>query len=180
MRVVAGSARGRPLVAPPGRGTRPTSDRVREAIANALHSLGLVEGAEVIDLFAGSGALGIELLSRGAARCTFVERDRAARQAVEQNLATTGLAGRAEVVAADALQWIATGGAGRHFDVALLDPPYAFDDWAALLGALPAGVAVIESDRAPALPAGWRTLRSRRYGGTVVVFAARGGEPHPE
>lgn len=180
MRVVAGSARGRPLVAPPGRETRPTSDRVREAIANALHSLGLIEGAEVLDLFAGSGALGIELLSRGAAHCTFVERDRAACAAIERNLAATGLAARADVVVADALRWLAGGGAGREVDVALLDPPYAFDDWAGLLEALPAHVAVIESDREPALPEGWQTLRSRRYGGTVVVFAARGSEPHPE
>ena len=73
MRVVAGTARGRRLVAPAGRDTRPTSDRVRESIFNALHSLGAVEGATVVDLFAGSGALGIEALSRGAAHCTFVE-----------------------------------------------------------------------------------------------------------
>ena len=99
MRVISGAARGRKLVAPEGPSTRPTPDRVREATFNALGSLGAVVDATVLDLFAGSGALGIEALSRGAAHVTFVDQDRAARPAVEANLTTTGLAAQATVVA---------------------------------------------------------------------------------
>src|SRR5262245_17447264 len=107
MRVIAGTARGRKLVAPVGSGTRPTGDRVREATFNALTSLGALDGAVVLDLFAGSGALGIEALSRGAASCTFVDVDRAARKAVADNLATCGFADRATVVAAPAERHLA-------------------------------------------------------------------------
>src|SRR5262245_42765992 len=91
MRVVAGSLRGRRLVAPTGRDTRPTSDRVREAMFNALASLDLIVGADVIDLFAGSGALGIEALSRGARHCTFLEHARPALAALRVNLTALGL-----------------------------------------------------------------------------------------
>ena len=171
MRVVAGSARGRTLQAPPGRDTRPTADRVREAIFNALGSLGAVEGARVVDLFAGSGALGIEALSRGAAWCTFVERDRAARAAITANLAATGLAARATVVAADVMAWLARG--AGPFDLALADPPYAFDDWPALLALVPADLVVVESDREVDPGPGWAHVRTRRYGGTVVSFVRR-------
>src|SRR5438105_4298652 len=98
MRVVAGTARGIRLVAPPGRDTRPTSDRVREATFNALGSLGAIEDARVVDLFAGTGALGIEALSRGAAHATFVERERAAIDTIERNLAAARLAAVGTVV----------------------------------------------------------------------------------
>ena len=170
MRVVAGSARGRRLTTPAGQGVRPTADRVREATFNALGSLGVVEGATVLDLFAGSGAMGIEALSRGAASATFVDRDPRALAAVRANLEATGLAARAEVVRADAERWLE--GAGR-FDLAVLDPPYATGDraWGQLLGALDAEVAVLESDREVSLPEGWGILRSRSYGGSVVVLA---------
>ena len=170
MRVVAGSARGRRLTTPTGEGTRPTADRVREATFNALGSLGVVEGARVLDLFAGSGAMGIEALSRGAAWATFVDRDPRALAAVRANLDATGLGDRAEVVRAEAGRWL--GGAGR-FDLAVLDPPYATDDatWVALLEGLDAGVAVLESDREVSLPEGWGILRSRSYGGSVVLLA---------
>lgn len=170
MRVVAGSARGRRLTVPAGITTRPTADRVREATFNALGSLGVVEGATVLDLFAGSGAMGIEALSRGAAEATFVDRDPRAVAAVRANLDATGLADRATVVRADAGRWLP--GAGR-FDLVVLDPPYATDDatWAQLLGELDADVAVLESDREVSLPGGWGILRSRSYGDTVVVLA---------
>jgi 16S rRNA (guanine966-N2)-methyltransferase len=173
VRVVAGSARGRRLQAPPGSSTRPTADRVREATFNALGSLDAVTG-EVLDLFAGSGALGIEALSRGADRATFVDSDPRAVAVVRANLEATGLADRASVVRGDALRFLA--GAG-HFDLALLDPPYTFgdDEWAALLGALDADVAVLESDREVPVPAPWEVLRSKRYGGTVVLLAQRVG-----
>ena len=147
---------------------RPTGDRAREAVFSSLESLGAVEEASVLDLFAGTGALGIEALSRGAASATFVDDDRAALASVSANLAATGLGERARVVRDDALRFL--GGAGR-FDLALVDPPYAFDVWPALLAALQAGVAVLESDRAVDVGDGWRVLRTKRYGDTVVTLA---------
>lgn len=172
MRVVAGSAKGRRLQAPPGSSTRPTADRVREATFNALGSLGVVAGAAVLDLFAGSGALGIEALSRGAGHATFVDADRRAVATVHANVDATGMGARATVVRSDAGRFLA--GAGR-FDVAFLDPPYAFtdDDWAAVLGAVDADVVVVESDRDVPVPPPWHVLRAKRYGGSVVTLARR-------
>jgi len=173
VRVVAGTARGRRLVAPAGRGTRPTSDRVRESIFNALHSLGAVEDATVVDLFAGSGALGIEALSRGAAHCTFVEPAPAAVAAIRTNLTTAGVAERATIDTRTAESYLAAHPA--PVDVALCDPPYDFAGWAALLARLPAGLVVCESDRPVELPPGWDAARIRRYGGTVVTFGRPAG-----
>jgi 16S rRNA (guanine966-N2)-methyltransferase len=161
---------------PPGRDTRPTSDRVREAVFNSLTSMGALHGASVLDLFAGSGALGIEALSRGAARATFVDHDRQALAAVEANLQVTGLESQAEVVRTDALAWLGRGtpaGEGPAYDLALLDPPYAFDRWPELLDLLPADLVVIESDREIEPGSTWGVTRQRRYGGTVVVIASR-------
>lgn len=176
--MVAGSARGRRLSAPAGSGTRPTTDRVREAVFNALGSLGAVVDAEVLDAFAGSGALGIEALSRGAARCTFVERDRAARVVVEANLASTGLAERARVIDGDVLAHLAR--PGPAYDLVLCDPPHDHDRWDDLLAALagrlrPDGVVVVESDRPVVVDgdAGWVVTREKRYGGTVVQMVNR-------
>ena len=174
MRVVAGSARGRRLTAPPGSDTRPTTDRVREAVFNALGSLGSVDGATVADLFAGSGALGIEALSRGAASAHFVESDRRAAEVVEANLDALSLADRAVVLRRPVAAAIAE--LPEALDLVLADPPYAFDDWDDLLGAvLPRlaedAVVVIETDRSLTLPAGWEKVRERTYGGTVVLFA---------
>ncbi len=171
MRVVAGTARGRRLLTPPGRDTRPTADRVREAVFNALHSRGLVADATVLDLYAGSGALGIEALSRGAASATFVERSPEALRCVRANLVATGLAERATVVGAEATAFLQN--ATERFDLALLDPPYAFDGWDALLAALPAEAAVVESDRTLSTPPGWTMVRSARYGTTVVGLLVR-------
>lgn len=156
-------------MAPPGRDTRPTSDRVREATFNALESLGVVDGAVVLDLFAGSGALGIEALSRGAARAVFVERDRAALAALRANLDALGLGpDRAKVVVGDAL----TVGRDRA-DLALVDPPYTFDRWDELLTDLRAEVAVCEAGRALSPPAGWQLARVKAYGSTVVTILRR-------
>lgn len=149
---------------------------MREALFNALGSLDAVDGARVLDLFAGSGALGIEALSRGAAHATFVERDRRAVDALRANLAATGTVERAEVVVGDAERFVDDAvAAGRQFDLALLDPPYAYDDeaWARVLGRLPADVAVVESDREVPVPAGWGTTRSKRYGTTLVAIVRR-------
>lgn len=174
MRVVAGSARGRKLSAPPGTDTRPTTDRVREAVFNALGSLGAVEGAVVADLFAGSGALGIEALSRGAASAHFVESDRRAAAVIEENLAALALTDRAVVVRRPVDAALAD--LAVPLDLVLADPPYAFDGWSDLLAQLlprlaDGAVVVAESDRSLALPTGWEKVRERTYGGTVVVFA---------
>jgi 16S rRNA (guanine966-N2)-methyltransferase len=169
------------LQAPPGDATRPTLDRVREALFNALHSLDAVEGAVVLDAFAGSGALGIEALSRGAATATFVERAAPARRVIAANLAATGLADRAEVVAADAWRWL--GDDRGPYDLVLLDPPYATDDaaWARLLAAVeqvaPRGVVVVESTREVALPPGWDVLRRKGYGDTLLTIACPTNPP---
>ena len=168
MRVVAGTAKGRRLVTPPGTDTRPTSDRVREAIFNALHSLDVVVGARVLDLFAGSGALGIEALSRGAIDAVFVDSSAKAIDAIRENLATTGLNGT--VVRADAHRYD-----DGPFGLALVDPPYATTDaeWAHLLTHLQADVVVVESDREVDLGARWEVLRTKRYGSTVVRIGRR-------
>ncbi len=174
MRIVAGSAGGRRIQAPPGADTRPTTDRVREAVFNALGSLGAVDGALVADLFAGSGALGLEALSRGASHVHLVESDRRAADVVAGNLAALGFADRATLhrtTVEAALPRLPD-----DLDLVLADPPYAFDGWVALLDALeahldPDGVVVIETDRSPDLPPGWEVARERTYGGTVVVFA---------
>ena len=176
MRVVGGTARGRRLVTPPGDRTRPTTDRVREAVFNALWSRDVLDGATVVDLFAGSGALGIEAVSRGAERATFVDRDAAARRAIATNLAACGLADRAEVVAAPVERFLA--GAARPageepaFDLAFCDPPYAFDGWDGVLAARPAKVLVAESGEPVGVPPGWELVRESRYGAAWVGFAA--------
>lgn len=156
-------------MAPDGLATRPTTDRVREAVFNALGSLDLLVGATVVDAFAGSGALGIEALSRGAASCTFLDTSGPAIRAVEANLRSTGLAGRARVVRAEATAFLAA--ADEPFDLALLDPPYAYDGWGRLLDVVAARFVVVESGHAIAVPTRWDVVRSKRYGGTVVTFA---------
>jgi len=178
MRVVSGVAGGRRLRAPAGRQVRPTSERVREAVFNALGSLGAVSGATVLDLFAGTGALGIEALSRGASSATFVEADLRAVQAVEANLGATGLGDRAQVVHDDVMRFFARAGT-KQFDLAFADPPYAFSDWAALLERVPAGLIAIEARSHVEVGDGWRALRSRRYGDTVVTLARRRSPDEP-
>jgi len=172
--VIAGTAKGRRLVAPEGSTTRPTPDRVREATFNALGSLGAVVDATVVDLFAGSGAMGIEALSRGAAHATFVDRDQAATRAVAANLDATGLADAAEVVTSPVDRFL-DGARDRRWDLALIDPPYdhSTDDWLDVLDRLPADLAVVESDRAVEPPFGWEVVRAKRYGSTHVVIARR-------
>jgi len=173
MRVVAGELGGRKLLSPPGDETRPTTDRVREAIFNTLYSLDAVEGANVLDAFAGSGALGIEALSRGAAHVTFCERARPTLQTLRDNIATLDVGARSTVVPGDALTHLARNTDG--YDLVLLDPPYLFDQWDELIGAVNHdALLVIESGRELALPSPWTAQRVKRYGGTVVTLATRG------
>ena len=169
MRVVAGELGGRRLVAPDGTATRPTTDRVREAVFNSLGSQGVLDGAIVVDLFAGSGAIGIEALSRGAQRCVFVERDRAALRSLEANLDTLDLRDRSKVVAADAL----TAAASIDADIVFADPPYGFDDWERLLSRVSADLVVAESGDRIGPVAGWTATREKRYGRTRVTFLER-------
>ena len=128
MRIVSGSFRGKTLAAPKGEATRPTSDRAREAIFNILEHApwaNRVRDARVIDLFAGSGALGFEALSRGAAFCLFVETDEAARGAIRENVEAMGLFGATRVHRRDATDLgVRPGADGPAFDLAFLDPPY--------------------------------------------------------
>lgn len=142
---------------------------------NSLVSLDAVRDAEVLDLFAGSGALGIEALSRGAAHATFVDASHEAIAAIRSNLERAGLADRATVVRSDAARFLERGAeASTAYDLALVDPPYAFGGWDDLLGSLRAQLVVIESDREvePVPPA--TVLRARRYGGTVVSIVQYG------
>jgi len=166
VRIVAGSARGRRLVVPEGTDVRPTSDRVREAVFNALYSLDdAVDGATVLDLFAGTGALGLEALSRGATSVTFVENHREAATALNANIAALGFGESSTVIRADGRRWLSS---APHFDVAFLDPPYDFDDWDTLLSTLSAALVVVESNRSIEVPDQWGLVRERRYGATVV------------
>jgi 16S rRNA (guanine(966)-N(2))-methyltransferase RsmD len=175
MRVIGGRSRGRRLAAKLPRSVRPTSDRVRESIFDILGSQGGVEGLRVVDLFCGSGALGVEALSRGAASATFVDLDPAALAAARQNLDAVGLSDEpATLVRASLPAWLEGGSAGS-FDLALCDPPYNFEEWPALLGALRAHVVVMESSSPVALAGDWVVARERRYGGTLVTVAHRSG-----
>lgn len=154
---------------------RPTSDRVREAIFDILGSMGGVEGATVLDLFCGSGAMGAEALSRGAQHVTFVDHDDDALRAVAANLDAVGLSERsATLVRAELPGWVRH---APHVDLALCDPPYAFEGWVSLLGSLHAGVAVLESAAPIELPDRWVTTRARRYGGTLVTVARENPAP---
>ena len=167
MRVVAGTARGRRLVAPRGLDVRPTTGRVREALGNRLSSMGVLRDARVVDLFAGTGALGIEALSRGAAHATFVENAPAALRSIETNLETLGFAAQATVVRGDAATFVA---GAPDYDIAFIDPPYTWDGWEKLLKGLRAEVAVCEGRRAIEVPEGWQLVRSDKYGTTVVTL----------
>ncbi len=170
MRVIGGQSRGRRLAAKLPKTIRPTSDRVRESIFNILGSRGGVEGLHVIDLFCGSGALGVEALSRGAGSVTFVDQDAGALAAVRKNLDAVGLGGApVTLVRAFLPGWLESG--DRAFDLALCDPPYDFSDWPALLRVLRAETVVIESATPVTLPAEWVIIRERRYGGTLITVA---------
>lgn len=174
MRIVSGSARGRKLRTPKDLAIRPTSDRVRESVFNMLESRGGVVGTAVLDLFAGTGALGIEALSRGAVRAVFVDSSPAAAGLLHENLAVTGFADRAAVERVDVLRFLARD-AAAGFDLVFADPPYAFDAWGDVFSGVGDALVVAESDRPVAPPEGWEVLADRRYGSTVVTLARRKG-----
>lgn len=176
-RIIAGRWRSRRLAFPPRPGVRPTGDRIRETLFNWLQPV--IPGARCLDLFAGSGALGLEALSRGAAEAVFVDRDPACIEAIGRHLQTLGAEG-AERVTADAAAWLR--GPARAFDVVFLDPPFdsgLLVECCELLAAggwvTPGGRIYLEHAAAtppPALPAGWRLLRSARAGAVRYHLAA--------
>ncbi|MEU3571160.1 16S rRNA (guanine(966)-N(2))-methyltransferase RsmD [Kitasatospora sp. NPDC036755] len=190
-RVIAGAAGGRRLAVPPGRGTRPTSDKAREAMFSTLEALhGTVHGARMLDLFGGSGAVGLEALSRGAEHVLLVEADAQAARVIRENVRTIGLPG-AEVRAAKAEKVIAGPPPQSPYDLVFLDPPYAVTDEEVreMLITLLAGgwltedalVTVERSTRGGGFdwPGGFEELRSRRYGEGTLWYgraAAAAGE----
>ncbi|MCL4768545.1 MAG: 16S rRNA (guanine(966)-N(2))-methyltransferase RsmD [Hyphomicrobiaceae bacterium] len=182
MRVVGGKLRGRPLASPGDERLRPTSDRVREAVFNILtHGIAdfTLPGAKVIDLFAGTGALGLEALSRGASFCLFVEQDAEARGLIRRNVEAFGLAGVTKIFRRDA-SGLGPAGSRDRFTLLFADPPYgrglaekalvsaADGSWLA-----EGAVAVVEEGErsAIALPAGFTQIDRRVWGSTQVVFA---------
>lgn len=183
MRIVAGSLKGRAIVAPEGRNTRPTSDRARQAVFNVLEHAAWGEplgGARVIDLYAGSGALGFEAMSRGAAFCLFVEIDDDARGAIRENADAYGVMGATRVHRRSATDLgVRPGSAGEAFDLAFLDPPYgqglgeqtlarlAEGDWLK-----PGALVVFErgSDEPEIETPGYERLDARDYGAARVLF----------
>lgn len=176
-RVIAGEAGGRRLVVPPGGRVRPTADRVKESVFSALGTR--VGSARVLDLYAGTGALAVEALSRGAALAVVVERDREALAAIAANLEATGMATRVQVVRGDVTTVLAgPPPAGGPFDLILADPPYDLADEALtqvldLLRAgwlAPGGMVVIERPAGAARPRGWVSTWERCYGDTLVWF----------
>lgn len=174
MRIVAGELRGRQIIAPQGSITRPTTDKARQATFNALGSLNAIVGAKVVDLFAGSGALGIEALSRGAVHCTFVERDRSALDALRANIAALDLGERSNVIRGNGLDYTNT---ISGVTLMLADPPYEFAKWPELLSSSTASLVVAESDRQLggeiAACSDWEVIRSKRYGRAYVAFIQR-------
>ncbi|MQA09460.1 MAG: 16S rRNA (guanine(966)-N(2))-methyltransferase RsmD [Pseudonocardiaceae bacterium] len=176
-RIVAGAAGGRRLAVPP-RGTRPTSERVREALFNALEAAMELDGAAVLDLYAGSGALGLEARSRGAARVVCVESDRKAAEVLRRNVSSVGLGG--VTVRAGKVRTVLQAGADEPFDVVIADPPYALEtgELAAVLRDLAGGgwtrpgtTVVIEREKRDGeidWPAPFQPVRTRTYGQTVL------------
>lgn len=178
-RIVAGTAKGRRLRVPP-RGTRPTSERAREALFNSLRGMAEVEGARVLDLFAGTGAVGLEALSRGATAVTFVESDRAVCVLLRHNIDTVGLDGA--TLRRGKTGTVLAGGSDEPYDIVFADPPYAFGDdpLGALLTALadpawlaPEAVIVVERSARgsePSWPSGVELVTHKRYGDGVLWY----------
>lgn len=177
MRIIAGRWRGHTISAPPGRDTRPTTDRVREAWMSAL--LPELEGASVLDLFAGSGGLGLEALSRGARHVTFVERSNGALKALKKNIETLGAQAETTVVREDALRYAMRLGAGE-FDVCVADPPYAGNEAVTLvelyLRTRFARSLWVEHGAKQPVPAP-ESARTRRYGDTLLTTIRAEEEP---
>ena len=185
MRVITGSARGKRLREPQGRDTRPTTDRVKEGLFSAIQFD--IEGRKVLDLFAGTGQLGIECLSRGAASAVFTDSDPKAVALIRDNLRATGLQGRAAVLQTDALDFLSR--TQERFGLVFLDPPYASGLLAQALERIAAfdilesrGIIAAEyarTDPPPVLPPSVRASRTYRYGKTAVTLFRLADAPEP-
>ena len=174
MRVVAGEARGRRLRAKLPDHVRPTTDFVREAVFSLLSTRFDLHGAVVWDLYCGSGAMGIEALSRGAAACTFVDDDAGCIAAAKQNLTDVGLSDRTATFVRARLPRSRPRGS---VDLVLCDPPYGELELDALLDGLDASLVVVESDRELVVPDAWEATLERRYGGTLVTVVRQAPSP---
>jgi 16S rRNA (guanine966-N2)-methyltransferase len=182
MRIVAGAFKGRTITTPKGSDTRPTSDRVREAVFSSLGSFGLdLVGSSVLDLFCGSGALGLEAVSRGVAHATLVDSSRAATAAASDNVAALGCENLARVVARDAFSLVRGPVVGAPFALLFLDPPYRIDparvrqllDDAAASDLLSEGAVVVyelSARKEPAWPYGFAPIVTKTYGSTRVAY----------
>jgi 16S rRNA (guanine966-N2)-methyltransferase len=182
MRIITGSAKGRRLTAPHTNKTRPATDRVREAVFSALG--GWVQDADVLDLYAGSGSYGLESLSRGAASATFVEKGRAAIEALRSNVTSVGLGGT--IIAADVSAFLESPGR-RSYHLVFIDPPWSLPtaslerQLAALSELIEDGGEVVlsrrQGDEAPRVPPGWRVVADRRYGDARIYRYRKGMAP---
>lgn len=183
LRVIAGSAKGRRLRMVPGEGTRPIADRVKESLFNILGTD--IVGATFLDLFAGTGGVGIEALSRGARRATFVEKDRLALETIKANLATTGLSGKADIVRTDVFAYLGNSPSAQ-FDFVYIAPPQYFELWSRTLQLIdaqpewlaPDGWAIVQIHPAESKELELSHLQlvdERRYGSTLLIFYERPG-----
>ena len=170
MRVISGSAKGRKLVVPSGDHVRPTKDRVKEAIFNSLHSYGLVENRSFLDLFSGTGSLGIEALSRGAKSVVFIDHHAEAIDCIILNVEKLNYGSTSKILKTDALSFLER---DDYFDVALLDPPYKYEHWGTLLKRVNAHSIVIESSEQVTLESDWEIIKSQKYGQTNLLIASR-------
>lgn len=183
MRVITGTARGRKLKDLPGLDTRPTTDRVKEGIFNIIQFD--IEGRRVLDLFAGTGQLGIEALSRGAAAATFIDQRKEAAAVIKENVKLTGFSGQARVINGDALQFLAS--AAERFDLIFVDPPYGAGLWEASLQSISRfdiltnhGIIICESpleQELPPMPPPYLLHRTYRYGKIKITTYHKEEEP---
>lgn len=178
MRIIGGQARGRAIVAPPGEKTRPTQDYVRESLFNIIRWD--IEGAKVLDLFAGTGALSLESVSRGAASAVMIDMDRAACECIKKNMETTRLKDRCRLISRDYRQALkALEAEGERFDVVFIDPPYRMENTGEMCAELydrnllsPEAMLLVEHRRgmAPLIDPRFEAFDQRNYGDTQITF----------
>ncbi len=185
LRVVAGTAKGRKIKVPETEDVRPTTDRAREAVFNSLYSLGAPMGMRVLDLFAGSGAMGLEALSRGAESVTFVDSSKTSIKTVHENLNTLDFVEQAELVRFDSVDFLKTQyqqpqnqqsqSEGRHYDLVFLDPPFAFNRWNVVFELLDKSkILVIESDREIETDdVVWEAAKTAKYSRTYIKVCVK-------